>query len=168
MLVSVQRLPSRYSSLTANSSRRVSITAGLAFILPTPSASSHPSFWLLPAQSEARRGLGASVPALIQLQRVRKGRVNITTSVSKMGGMREGVGHPLPSIIHSHVQKTAVKVFNITPLQRIGRSVASTGGSFGTGPLDPIGKDKRFLCVFWSEHISKNHQITPKRISRMQ
>lgn len=72
VLVTVQRLPSHYSFLTANSSRRVSVTAGLAFILPTPSASSHPSSWLPPALSEARRGLGACSDSAPK-RRARKG-----------------------------------------------------------------------------------------------
>lgn len=72
-LVTVQRLPSRSSSLTTNSSRRVSITAGLGFILPTPSASSHVP--LAPPNPE--RGSERPqppVPAPIQLQTQERGR----------------------------------------------------------------------------------------------
>lgn len=48
VLVTVQRPPSHPSFLTTNSSRYFSRSARLGFIFPTPSASSHPSFWLPP------------------------------------------------------------------------------------------------------------------------
>lgn len=167
MLVTVQRLPSHYSLLTTNSSRRVSITAGLAFIFPTPPASSHPSFWLLLTQSAARRRLDV----LRQLRsnskaRSKKGRANVTSSVTEIGGTHQRVGHDGGSFQNNfcspssklHAQRTAKKGFlkktsGGTDGTECARSYEAAlwplrWASFGTGPLDPIGKNKRCLCVF--------------------